>query len=251
VARIFRSAIVLAIALLLSVASAGVEVQGQTQPPAKTVKKKATQPADKTKAAAPKPAPKAPPAERPQVPDETRLTLLIQSYLIALSQANLTGNYSVLHALGAPSFQQNNPPDKLGQVFGALRSQNIDLTPLILFKPILDKPPAFDDQGLLHLIGHYDTAPQQVQFDLTLQPVSGVWRLFGLSVKTVPAKTAPGGTAPESQSNAEPAAASESGNALAPLPAPARKPPKPKQSTATKPAPVKKEPPVRPAIGGH
>jgi hypothetical protein len=249
VARIFRSAIVLAIALLLSVASAGVEVQGQTQPPAKTVKKKATQPADKTKAAAPKPAPKAPPAERPQVPDETRLTLLIQSYLIALSQANLTGNYSVLHALGAPSFQQNNPPDKLAQVFGALRSQNIDLTPLILFKPILDKPPAFEDQGLLHLIGHYDTAPQQVQFDLTLQPISGVWRLFGLSVKAVPAKTAPAGTAPEAQSNAEPAGAADSGNPVPPVPA--RKPPKPKKSTATKAAPVAKEPPIRPAIGGH
>jgi hypothetical protein len=238
VARILRSAIVLAIAMLLSVTSAGVEVQGQTQPPAKTVKKKATQPKDKTKAAQPKPAPKAPPAERPQVPDETRLTLLIQSYLIALSQANLTGNYSVLHALGAASFQQNNPPDKLAQVFSGLRSQNIDLTPLILFKPILDKPPTFDEQGLLHLVGHYDTAPQQVQFDLTLQPVSGVWRLFGISVKTVPAKTAPSATAPArtapaDQSNAEPVPAADSGNP--PPPAPARKPPKLKESTATRP----------------
>ena len=47
----------------------------------------------------------------------------------------------------------------------------------------------YDTNGLLHLNGYYKTEPQRVQFDLVLQPVGGMWRLYGISVGTVPAPT--------------------------------------------------------------
>ena len=47
---------------------------------------------------------------RAPMPDNAKLTLLIQMHIAALSQANLTGNYSVLHALGSPAFQAVNSP---------------------------------------------------------------------------------------------------------------------------------------------
>ena len=114
----------------------------------------------------------------------------MQTAVVALSQANLTGNFTVLHALGAPGFQQSNPPAKLAEIFKNLREKNIDLTPVILFSPVLAREPVINEQGMLHLVGFYKTAPQQVNFELLFQPVGGQWRLFGISVHTVPAPTA-------------------------------------------------------------
>jgi hypothetical protein len=93
----------------------------------------------------------------------------------------------VLHALGAPSFQKANTPAKLAEIFKNLRQRNIDLTPIILFSPILLREPVINAQGMLHLVGYYKTTPQQVHFELLFQPVSGQWRLFGISVRTQPA----------------------------------------------------------------
>jgi len=138
------------------------------------------------------------PSANPAVPNKLQLKLLIQTYMIALAQANITNNYTVLRALGSPAFQNNNAPRKLADIFADLRKRNIDLSPVILYAPILSSEPAFDENGLLSLIGYYPTTPQQVHFKLLLQPVSGTWRLFSISVKTVPvdktsasAKTAP------------------------------------------------------------
>lgn len=125
--------------------------------------------------------------DKPQIPDKIRLGILVHSYMVALSQANLTGQYNVLHALGAPDFQQRNTPEKLAEIFSTLRTQNIDLTPIIVYSPTLAREPVFDENGLLHLTGYYKTEPQRVNFDLTLQAVAGVWRLYGISVSTSPA----------------------------------------------------------------
>ena len=99
---------------------------------------------------------------KPGTPNATQLHLLVQSYMLALGQANLTGNYSVVHALGAPAFQENNGPEQLFEIFSGLREGNIDLTPLILYKPILSRDPWFDDDGMLRLTGYYPTKPQRI-----------------------------------------------------------------------------------------
>jgi hypothetical protein len=146
-----------------------------------------------------------PQAKVPMPPPE-QMAMLIQTVVVALSQANLTGNFTVLHALGAPSFQQANPPAKLAELFKNLREQKIDLTPVILFSPVLGREPVINEQGMLHLVGYYKTAPQQVQFELLFQPVAGQWRVFGISVHTAPAAAvanqptpAPGGAADASK----------------------------------------------------
>jgi hypothetical protein len=116
------------------------------------------------------------------VPSAPQLAILVQTAVVALSQANLTGNYTVLHTLAAPEFQKNNPPEKLAQVFAEVRK--IDLTPVIIYAPQLTRQPTIDDKGMLRLTGFYKTVPQQVLFDILYQPVDGRWRLFGISVGT-------------------------------------------------------------------
>jgi hypothetical protein len=140
------------------------------------------------------------------VPDANKLAILIHTSLIALNQANLTGNYSVLRDLGAPGFQQANPAAKLAEIFGHLRRQRLDLGPIVLFTPKLVRHPAIDERGLLTLSGFFETQPQRVEFDLLFQPVGGDWRLFGIRVGTAPANPA---TADASQSAPAPQAAAK------------------------------------------
>jgi hypothetical protein len=144
------------------------------------------------------------------VPDANKLAILIHTSLIALNQANLTGNYSVLRDLGAPGFQHANSPAKLAEIFSHLRQQKLDLSPIVLFTPKLVRHPAIDERGLLTLSGFFETQPQRLEFDLLFQQVGGDWRLFGIRAATVPAsppaadagKSAP---APQAAAKAAPA----------------------------------------------
>jgi hypothetical protein len=137
-------------------------------------------------------------------PDHNKLAILIHTSLIALNQANLTGNYSVLRDLGAPGFQSVNSPAKLADIFAPLRRKGVDLSPIVLFTPKLVRHPVVDQRGLLTLSGFFDTQPQRVEFDLLFQPVGGDWRLFGIRADVVPAPAAAvaGGPAPTQQAAA-------------------------------------------------
>jgi hypothetical protein len=125
-----------------------------------------------------------PAAPKLLVPDSQGLAVLIQNTLIALSHANLTGNYSVLRDLAAPGFQKLNSTKRLAASFADLRVRNVNLSPIVLFQPKLVGEPAIDDRGFLRMAGFYETQPLQVHFNLVFQPVAGVWRLFEISVWT-------------------------------------------------------------------
>src|SRR5262249_48873544 len=78
------------------------------------------------------------------MPDNSKIPLLIQTHIAALSHANLTGNYAILHALGSPAFQSLNSPAQLAEKFAAFRMQGIDIGPAILLPPILSGPPSLE-----------------------------------------------------------------------------------------------------------
>lgn len=118
------------------------------------------------------------------MPDNLKLLILIRTSLIALNQADLTGNYSVLRDLAAPGFQQANDPAKLAQIFADLRNRRIDLSPITVIPPRLTQPAFVTDKGMLRITGFFPTKPEQVNFDLVFQQIGGQWRLFGISVKT-------------------------------------------------------------------
>lgn len=118
------------------------------------------------------------------VPDAYKLNLLIRTTIVAVSQANKTGNYSVLRDLGSPNFQTANSEAKLTEIFAGQRNANIDLSPVLFFKPKLIRKPEIDTNGMLRLTGFFATQPNQVDFDLAFERVQGEWRYFGLSVGT-------------------------------------------------------------------
>jgi hypothetical protein len=130
--------------------------------------------------------PAQPGAQFPQigVPDDLKLLILIRTTLIALNQANLTGDYSVLREIAAPGFRQANNPAQLAEIFTDLRNRKIDLSPIAVVEPKLARPAFINDRGVLRIAGFFPTKPEQVNFDLAFLPIEGQWRLFGISLKT-------------------------------------------------------------------
>jgi hypothetical protein len=118
---------------------------------------------------------------KPAQIDRNGVIILIRSSLLALDQANKTGNYTVLRDIGAPGFQSNSAA-KLGEIFAKLRNDNLDLSGVAVIDPQLSLLPQIEANGLMHMAGFFPSVPTQVNFDLAFAPVNGQWRLFGISV---------------------------------------------------------------------
>ncbi len=125
----------------------------------------------------------------PGVPPLRNLLIMIRTTLVALYQANLTNNYSVLRDLSAPSFQQANSTEQLSAAFANLRARGGDMAPVVLALPTLSEPAAIDRNGMLRLKGAFDTRPNELAFDLVFQVVDGFWRLDGIAVQFRPPLT--------------------------------------------------------------
>ena len=120
-------------------------------------------------------------APKPAQIDRNGVLILIRSTLLALDQANKTGNYTVLRDIGAPGFQTHTAA-RLGEIFAKLRNDNLDLSGVAVIEPQLNLLPQIEANGLMHLAGLFPSVPTQVNFDLSFAPVNGQWRLFGISV---------------------------------------------------------------------
>ena len=61
--------------------------------------------------------------------DGATLAILIKATVLALHQANVTGNYSVLRDLGTPIFRERFDQAALTNAFSNLRARRVDLSP--------------------------------------------------------------------------------------------------------------------------
>jgi hypothetical protein len=122
------------------------------------------------------------PEPKPAQIDRNGVIILIRSSLIALDQANKTGNYTVVRDLGAPNFQATNTAARLGDIFAGLRRDKVDLSGVAALDPQLTLLPQIEPNGLMHMTGFFPSVPAQVKFELAYAPVDGQWKLFGISV---------------------------------------------------------------------
>jgi hypothetical protein len=161
-------------------------------------------------------------APKPANIDRNGVIMLVRSTLLAVDQANKTGNYTVLRDIGAPGFQ-NNTAAKLGEIFAKLRNDKLDLSGVAVIDPQLSLLPQIEANGMMHMAGFFPSVPAQVNFELMYAPVDGQWRLFGISVSIGQAAPA----APDApQAGAAPAAKPPATAQKQPPAAPAKQPPK-------------------------
>lgn len=130
-----------------------------------------------------------PPQAQIQMPPPEAMIIMVRASLVALSQANVTNNYTVLNQLGSSGFRQNNSPARLSELFASFRSNNIDLAPVVFVTPQLSQQPQIEN-GKLRMVGYFPTQPMRVNFDLQFEPSEGIWKLFGIAVNLNPAQQA-------------------------------------------------------------
>lgn len=127
--------------------------------------------------------------QQSQIPQVAGLIVLIKSSMIALNQANQTGNYQVLYALGSDGLRAQTNPQNLAQSFAGFRQRNVDLSPIIFLDPNLSKPAAIEG-GRLHLVGSFPTSPLRITFDFWFEPSQGQWKFVQLNAGLVPVQQA-------------------------------------------------------------
>jgi hypothetical protein len=110
------------------------------------------------------------------------ISMLARSTLVAVHHANLTGNYTVLRDLGGIHFQAVFSASAIADRFRTFRDREINLGPAVLFDAQLDLEPMLTYEGLLRVVGHFPTQPQQVIFDFTYRFELGQWRIEDLNV---------------------------------------------------------------------
>lgn len=189
----------------------------------------------KAPAATPKPAQPAQP--QPAQIDRNGVLILVRGSMLALHQANITGNYTVLRDLGAPGFQSANTAARLAEIFASQRAQKLDLSGIATLEPQLTQLPQITPNGLMHMAGFFPSVPLQVNFELLYAPVQGQWRLMGISVNLGQS----GPVAPE-------VSAADPKNPPAPA-EPAKPAATPSSSSGSKPKPARRRSPRQPKAG--
>ncbi len=117
---------------------------------------------------------------RPADIDRNGMLILVRSALLAVDQANKTGNYSVLRDLGAPGLQVNTDA-QLAEIFAGQRKQGIDLAAVAVLEPQLTLLPQIEPNGMLHMAGFFPSVPMRLNFELLFAPANRQWKLFGIS----------------------------------------------------------------------
>jgi hypothetical protein len=112
--------------------------------------------------------------------------VLIKTSLLTLNDANVTGNYTVLHAKLAKPLREQFSPDKLKQAFKEFADKKIDWEVVAAKPPIAVKDAQIDDKGVLHLSGFFDASNSHVTYDLDFVPSEGEWKAIKLNVDVKP-----------------------------------------------------------------
>ena len=121
-----------------------------------------------------------------EVPTERALEALVKGSLLTLNDANVTGNYSVMHAKLSRPFREQFSVEKFRAAFKQFRVENTDYDIIAAMAPTYDPKPAIDKDGTLVVKGTFPTEPSRVRFDLEFIPSEGEWKLITIQVKMVP-----------------------------------------------------------------
>ncbi|MBZ9852030.1 hypothetical protein LB565_29030 [Mesorhizobium sp. CA14] len=113
--------------------------------------------------------------------DRNGVLILVRYALLAVDQANKTGNYTVLRDLGAPGLQASTAA-QLAEIFASQRKQGIDLAGVAVLEPQLTLLPQIETNGMLHMAGFFPSVPFRLNFELLFAPADHQWKLFGISV---------------------------------------------------------------------
>jgi len=124
----------------------------------------------------------APARAEDKLPTVQSQEILIKTALLTLNDADLTGNYAVLHDKLSKPFREQFTSDQLKTGFKAMVDQNADWALIAAMPPVATSDAAIDERGWLILRGYFDTKPSRLNYDLAFIPSEGQWKPIKLSI---------------------------------------------------------------------
>ena len=120
------------------------------------------------------------------VPSPTMQEILIKTSILTLSDAIVTGNFTVLHAKVAKPFREEFGPEQMKQAFESFAEQKIDMSAISAATPVATEPAQIDDRGALLLRGRFDVGRSRLAYELHFLPSEGEWKAIKLHVNVKP-----------------------------------------------------------------
>lgn len=108
--------------------------------------------------------------------------VLVKSILVTLNDAVAADNFTVFHARISKPFREQFPPEKLRAIFKDLIEKHAVFDAVVASPVVSDEEAKIDEQGVLRLKGHFDTAPKKVKYQLGFIPSDGLWKLSGVTI---------------------------------------------------------------------
>lgn len=118
-----------------------------------------------------------------KVPSDRVLEALVKASLLTFNDANVTGNYEVLHAKLSKPFRQQFSPERLKEVFKDFNEKSIDFDIIAAMTPTYEPRPSVDGEGKLVVKGTFPTEPSRLAFELDFIPSDAEWKLIRINVK--------------------------------------------------------------------
>ncbi len=118
----------------------------------------------------------------PTLPSPVSILAMVRNTLLAVDQANKTGNYTVLRDIGGPDFRNTNDAARLAQIFAPLKVQGVDMLAVAVVDPLYRVPPRITAKRMLYVSGQFPILPRRINFELLFESVGGQWRLYGISI---------------------------------------------------------------------
>jgi hypothetical protein len=117
-----------------------------------------------------------------EMPNDQRLQVIVEHSVTLFGNAIRTRDFHEFYSKVSLEWQKQLTEKKLQGAFQPFIDAKVDIN-IKGLPPVFDKPPEINSEGLLILIGHYDTKPYVTTFRLRLTYEFPQWKLYGVEVQ--------------------------------------------------------------------
>jgi len=121
-------------------------------------------------------------ANAASLPSDDEQEILIRTTLMTFNDANMTGNYSVLHAKASKELQAQLSIEKLFETFKPFRTNRLFFEDIVYEDYDSYEDAKFDSDGALVLAGVFKTDRVKVSYRLEFVNNDAIWKWSGIRV---------------------------------------------------------------------
>lgn len=123
------------------------------------------------------------PAVAQGLPTPLLQEVLVKTNLLSFNDAVTSDNFTVFQTRLSKPFRDQFSPDRLRQTFKEFVDKHASFD-VIAAKPVIPVGEAkIDNEGVLRLVGYFDTTPKQVKYQLGFIRSEGDWKLSSINVQ--------------------------------------------------------------------